>query len=74
MKFRHTLTIVIDGPEKLVRTLSEQVLVAASLKINDTSHGNVRWRLQAQADWLDSDGNVIPLDQVVAAAKLEKGK
>lgn len=70
--FRQTVTIEVEGQdEALVRRIVELVMVGAAVKIQDGGQGAARYRMTAQCDWLDEDGKVIPLDQVVAAAKEE---
>lgn len=67
MKIRHTITLVVEGEEDLVKTVAPQAVGTAVQIIHDGSEGRLRWRTQALCEVLDDDWNVVPSEVLLRA-------
>jgi hypothetical protein len=61
------ITVTIKGPEELVDSIAQSVMLSLPTGVNDAGDGKVRWSIQGRKDWLDAEWNVIPPDQIIAA-------
>ena len=74
LRVRREITLYISGPMPLVHELATYVMTQVPVDVVERGQGKVRFRMQGREDFLDANWEVIPPEEIVAAARKLKAE